>query len=49
MAEHARLELVDVSMRFHDGERDIDVLRGANLAAQAGELVAIVAPSGAGM
>lgn len=48
MAEHARLELVDISMRFHDGERFIDVLRGANLAAQAGELVAIVAPSGAG-
>jgi lipoprotein-releasing system ATP-binding protein len=48
MGETARLSLDGVEMRYHDGERMIEVLRGASLEAAPGEIVAIVAPSGAG-
>ncbi|MEX1179375.1 MAG: ABC transporter ATP-binding protein [Cucumibacter sp.] len=48
MAEAARVRLEGVEMRYHDGERMIEVLRGADLEAAPGEIVAIVAPSGAG-
>ncbi|HUV32006.1 MAG TPA: ABC transporter ATP-binding protein [Devosiaceae bacterium] len=48
MAEAARLRLEGVEMRYHDGERMIEVLSGATLEAAPGEILAIVAPSGAG-
>jgi lipoprotein-releasing system ATP-binding protein len=37
-----------LSKRFHDGELDVDVLRGVDLAVSKGETVAIVGASGSG-
>ncbi|WP_417514929.1 ABC transporter ATP-binding protein [Minwuia sp.] len=42
------LELVDVHRTFRQGERELKVLRGAELVVPAGEIVALVGPSGAG-
>jgi lipoprotein-releasing system ATP-binding protein len=42
------LELRGVGRTFVQGDRKLDVLRGADLALQPGELVALVGPSGAG-
>jgi lipoprotein-releasing system ATP-binding protein len=37
-----------LAKRFHDGELDVDVLRGVDLAVSAGETLAIVGASGSG-
>ena len=37
-----------LAKRFHDGELDVEVLRGVDLAVQAGETLAIVGASGSG-
>ena len=37
-----------LSKRFHDGELDVDVLRGVDLAVSQGETLAIVGASGSG-
>lgn len=42
------LELSAVTRRFGEGERAVDVLKGADLVLRPGELVALVGPSGAG-
>ncbi|WP_035715780.1 ABC transporter ATP-binding protein [Azorhizobium doebereinerae] len=42
------LALVDVARRYSEGEGVIEVLRDANLAVEAGQSVALVAPSGTG-
>ncbi|MEX0955785.1 MAG: ABC transporter ATP-binding protein [Rhizobiaceae bacterium] len=42
------LDLRDVKRHYHQGARTIAVLDGADLAIEAGEMVALVAPSGAG-
>ena len=42
------LSLRDVRRRFHQGEAELDVLRGVDLDLSAGEVVALVGPSGAG-
>jgi lipoprotein-releasing system ATP-binding protein len=42
------LVLRNVSRAFRSGESDLHVLRGADLAVSAGEIVALVAPSGTG-
>jgi len=47
MSEHA-LVLEDVHRTFRQGEKELQVLKGANLTVQAGEIVAMVGPSGAG-
>jgi lipoprotein-releasing system ATP-binding protein len=44
----APLVLRNVSRTFRSGESDLRVLRGADLAVSAGEIVALVAPSGTG-
>jgi lipoprotein-releasing system ATP-binding protein len=44
----ARLELRGVARRFRSGEGELQVLRDANLTISAGEIVALVAPSGTG-
>ena len=46
--ERAPLELRGVVRTFRSGGGELSVLRGADLALQAGEIVALVAPSGAG-
>ena len=46
MSEALRLD--GVERRYTQGARVLQVLRGADLAVQAGEIVALVAPSGAG-
>ena len=48
MSDAAVLELRDVVRTFHQGDTDIEVLRGVNLALHAGETVALTGPSGAG-
>lgn len=42
------LELRDISRTFHQGGRDIDVLRDVEMSLVPGEIVALVGPSGAG-
>lgn len=42
------LQLSNVVRSFAEGDRALDVLRGANMAIGAGEMVALVAPSGTG-
>ncbi len=42
------LRLRDVRRRFHQGEVELDVLRGVNLDLPAGEVRALVGPSGSG-
>jgi len=44
----AVLELRGVSRTFHQGGRDIEVLRDAGMSLAPGEIVALVGPSGAG-
>jgi lipoprotein-releasing system ATP-binding protein len=44
----AALVLDAVSRTFRQGEKSIEVLKGASLAVQPGEIVAMVGPSGAG-
>ncbi len=48
MSDVAVLELSEVVRTFHQGDTDIEVLRGVNLALHAGETVALTGPSGAG-
>lgn len=42
------LRLKDVRRRFHQGETELDILRGVDLDLPAGEVRALVGPSGAG-
>ncbi len=42
------LDLTGVKRTFHQGRQDLEILRGVNLAVNAGEIVALVGPSGAG-
>jgi lipoprotein-releasing system ATP-binding protein len=42
------LKLSNIERGYHQGDRDLQVLRGASLSLNSGELVALVAPSGAG-
>jgi lipoprotein-releasing system ATP-binding protein len=44
----AALVLENITRAFHQGEGDLQVLRGANLSINRGEVVAMVGPSGAG-
>jgi lipoprotein-releasing system ATP-binding protein len=46
--QNAVLSLENVKRSFTQGEARLDVLRGASLAVQAGEAVALIGPSGAG-
>jgi lipoprotein-releasing system ATP-binding protein len=43
-----RLDARDLVKTYRDGERRVEVLRGADLAVEPGELVAVVGPSGSG-
>ncbi len=42
------LDLTGVKRTFHQGRWDLKILRGVDLAVNAGEIVALVGPSGAG-
>ncbi|MEP1930708.1 MAG: ABC transporter ATP-binding protein [Roseibium sp.] len=44
----AALELSGITRSFDEGDRKLDILNGANLRIEAGEMVALVAPSGTG-
>jgi lipoprotein-releasing system ATP-binding protein len=43
-----RLQAIGLTKTFRDGERRVEVLRGADLVVEPGEIVAIVGPSGSG-
>ena len=43
-----RLEAKDLVKTYRDGERRVEVLRGADLTLDPGELVAVIGPSGSG-
>ncbi len=47
-ARPAALVLDGIERVFHQGDRRLEVLRGANLVLEPGEIVALVGPSGAG-
>ncbi|CCG43138.1 ABC transporter ATP-binding protein [Magnetospirillum molischianum] len=47
-AQTEGLRLSGICRRFSQGKETLDVLRGANLNIQSGEIVALVGPSGAG-
>ena len=42
------LDLTGVKRTFHQGRQDLEILRGVDLAVNAGEIVTLVGPSGAG-
>ncbi|WP_068418570.1 ABC transporter ATP-binding protein [Labrenzia sp. OB1] len=44
----AALELAGIGRSFDEGDRQLHILNGANLRIEAGEMVALVAPSGTG-
>ncbi|MEP3046407.1 MAG: ABC transporter ATP-binding protein [Roseibium sp.] len=44
----AALELSGITRSFDEGDRQLDILKGANLRIEVGEMVALVAPSGTG-
>jgi len=44
----AALELAGITRVFSEGDRQLEILKGANLRIEAGEMVALVAPSGTG-
>jgi len=44
----AHLQAVDLHKTFHDGERDIQILRGAGLEVARGEFLTVTGPSGVG-
>jgi len=48
MAAPAALELSGIVRSFDEGEKKLHILKGANLRIEAGEMVALVAPSGTG-
>ena len=45
---HAALELAGITRSFDEGDRQLHILKGANLRIEAGEMVALVAASGTG-
>jgi lipoprotein-releasing system ATP-binding protein len=47
MASNGLLELQGISRRYHQGERELPILDGAQMSLKRGEMVALVAPSGA--
>lgn len=46
--QHAAVELSGIVRSFDEGERKLHILKGADLRIEAGEMVALVAPSGTG-
>lgn len=46
--QHAAVELSGIVRSFDEGDRKLHILKGADLRIEAGEMVALVAPSGTG-
>ncbi|MEP5053765.1 MAG: ATP-binding cassette domain-containing protein, partial [Qipengyuania citrea] len=44
----AALELAGITRGFEEGDRELQILKGADLRIEAGQMVALVAPSGTG-